>query len=461
MEAFESDGIFWLPGDEGNQVAGRVSFDPVAGTLLHLIGSFSGDGFRLDESPTPEIVLGVAGKRYMTLTGCSVKTRKFESPGFATEIYRARFLFAGHWLIDSPDPTFERMSIKFNNLYDWVERNAVSRELVFSNGRRNLVKATLILEPAEVEKCQGDGYEIALTGSWKIHGSEKNPGFEQDYSLRVSYDVPADFETVTGDLRILQDLITATSDAVSIPTDVTLYIPKEGAEDSQESREGVKLYGQQMPYPRAKEKKAHDMPLSLKGIGGLAAVAGWMGFMRDRRVLTGLLLSPIYGQMYVDNQFFNRVSAAETLHRMEFSNELRPADEYKNFRKMLVRYVPKNYRGWLSQQIVYSNEPRLRDRLGELAEFADIGSLIGCDARRWARTITEARNRMVHHDKGKGGGGSSAELYWLGESLKIVVLASLAKFSDFAEGAQAHLREAEDVVFMAGKVRQIIESQAT
>ncbi|MFI7234298.1 HEPN domain-containing protein [Streptomyces cyaneofuscatus] len=456
VEAFESDGLFWLPGDEDNQVAGRVSFDPAAGTLLNLIGSISDEDFGDDEKPSPEIIVGVAGKRYLTLTGCSIKSRKFESPGFVREVYRAKFLFAGHRLVDSPDPMFDRLTVRFNNLYAWTGRNSVSRELIFGDDRRKLTKATLILEPAEVEEVECDGYKLALTGSWKILGSDKSPGFEQDYSLRVAYDAPADFRTVTGDLAVLQDLITATSDAATIPTAVVLHIAEDESAKSRQSREGVKLYGQQMSYSRAQEKKSGDMPLSLSAIGGLAAVARWMDFVRDRRVLTGLLLSPVYSSMYVENQFFNRVSAAETLHRMEFSNELRPAGEYKNFRRMLVRYVPKNYRSWLSQQIVYSNEPRLRDRLKELGEFADIADLFGCDANAWASAVADARNRMVHHDKGKGAGASSAELYWLGESLKIVVLASLAKFAHFASGSQQRLREAEDVKFLAEKLREVV-----
>lgn len=457
MEAFESDGLFWLPGDEDNQVAGRVSFDPVTGALLHLIGNFSDDDFGDEEDPAPETVVGVAGKRFLTLTGCSIKSRKFESPGIVREVYRAKFLFAGQRIIDSQSPMFGRLSMRFNNLYAWIDRNSVSREFIFGQDRKKLIKATLTLEPAAVEKIQCDGYEIALTGAWKILGSEKNPGFEQDYSLRIAYDVPVDFETVTSDLGILQDLITVTSDAPTIPTEVLLYVAEDGAEESRPSREGVKLYGKQTSYSRAKEKKVGDMPLSLSSIGGLPAVAGWMSFMRDRRVLTGLLLSPIYSSMYVENQFFNRVSAAETLHRMEFPNELRPAGEYKNFRKMLVRYVPKNYRSWLSQQIVYSNEPRLRNRLQELAEFAEIASLLECDAGRWAKAVTEARNRMVHHDKGKGEGASSAELFWLGESLKVVVLAAIAKFSNFSEGSHRRLREADDVRFLVERVHEVAE----
>ncbi|NEE09835.1 hypothetical protein G3M58_25720, partial [Streptomyces sp. SID7499] len=110
--------------------------------------------------------------------------------------------------IDSQSPMFGRLSMRFNNLYAWIDRNSVSREFIFGQDRKKLIKATLTLEPAAVEKIQCDGYEIALTGAWKILGSEKNPGFEQDYSLRIAYDVPVDFETVTSDLGILQDLIT-------------------------------------------------------------------------------------------------------------------------------------------------------------------------------------------------------------------------------------------------------------
>ncbi|MET9558724.1 HEPN domain-containing protein [Streptomyces tauricus] len=301
-----------------------------------------------------------------------------------------------------------------------------------------------------------DGCRISIGGVWKILGSDQKPGFEEDFSIAISYENPVDLESITQDVAVLQDLLTATADAVSVPTDIMLTVTS-GDSEIDDDPSFVQVYGQQPAYARVKESKPGDMVLRLRDLGGISSVARWFNFVRGRRVVLGLMLSSKYSQMYTENKFFNVVSAAETLHRMEFSNELRPADEYKNFRRMLVRNVPKKYRSWLSQQLLYSNEPRLRDRLIELAEYAELSSVLNCDAQSWAKAVTDARNRMVHHDKGKGPGASTVELYWLAESLRLMVLLCLAKFCEFQEGYVNKIREARSVSFLVGRVGEIME----
>ncbi|QQM40931.1 ApeA N-terminal domain 1-containing protein [Streptomyces liliifuscus] len=456
MESFESDGLFWLPNQEEDQVAGRVSFSPITGTRLSLIGGFSETPFGdMENGPEASIIHGVAGKRFLTLIGSSRASRRFESPGFMREDYRVEYMFAGQALLAPESVVFNRVSVRFNNLYDWIGYSSVSREHVF-DAQNKLVKAGLTLTPMEKIEHPADGCKISIGGVWKILGNQQNPGFEQDFSISIAYEDPVGFESIVGDVTVLQDLLTATTDAVSVPTHITLEIPVGSGEgDSKPSF--VQAYGQQPAYTRVKESKPSDMVLKLKEIGDIPSVARWFNFVRGRRVVLGLMLSSKYSQMYTENKFFNAVSAAETLHRMEFPNELRPADEYKHFRRMLVRHVPKKYRSWLSQQLLHSNEPRLRDRLIELAEYADLPSVLKCDAQHWAKAVTDARNRMVHHDKGKGPGASTVELYWLAESLRLMVLLCLARFCEFQEGYVEKIRNAQSVNFLVKRVGEIMQ----
>ncbi|MFM9594764.1 HEPN domain-containing protein [Streptomyces scabiei] len=458
MEAFESDGLFWLPDQEEEQVAGRVTFDPAKGTRLSLIGSFSGSTFGDQDSPQFSTIHGVAGKRFLTFVGCTQSSSRFESPGFHREDYRADFMFAGQALLGPDAMKFDRFSVRFNNLYDWVGQSSVSRQHTFDPASGKLIKAGLTLTPMQEIEYAAQDCTISLSGVWKILGSKQKPGFEEDFSIRVEYDDPVDFGCVKTDIAALQDLLTATTDSVSVPTEITLWTPlSDGDDDARRSY--VKAYGQQTAYALVKETRPGDVLLRLGDIGGLEAVARWFDFVRSRRIILGLMLSSKYSKMYTENKFFNAVSAAETLHRMEFPNEVRPAGEYKNFRRMLVRYVPKNYRSWLSQQLAYSNEPRLRHRLFELAEYGGLPTVIGCDAHKWAKAVTDARNRMVHHDKGKGPGASSAELYWLAESLKLMILLCLAKFCEFQDGYQGKLQDAASIQFLAERVSAIMGSQ--
>lgn len=463
MEPFESDGLFWLPDEEENQVAGRISFDPSKGVLLSLIGSFSDTKFGEDFHSTKNIsaIHGVAGKRYLTLISCRRVSGRFESPGFQREDYRAESLFAGMGLLDPDDLRFDQVTVEFSNLFDWISRTAVSREYAFDKASNKLEKATLILETLPTEEISTDGFKVAITSSWKVLGSTQNPGFEQDFAFRITYENEVEYSAIKQDISSLQDLLTALTESTATPTGIGLWVPEPNEDGLKGKRIKFSAYGQQSSHSMATSNKPHEALLNFQQAGGLPSLVRWLEFTRDRRIVLALSLSSRYRQMYVENKFFNAVSAAETLHRMEFANGLHPAQEYKNFRKMLVRYVPKKYRGWLSQQLAYSNEPRLRHRLRELAEFSQLSTIIGCEPEAWAGAITNARNRMVHHDKGKGSGASFAELYWLSESLQLLVLTCLAKFCEFKEGHLEEIKENDSVQFMAVRVQEILAEESS
>lgn len=457
MDTFESDGLFWLPEKEDNQVAGRVSFDPAKGTRLALIGGFSEIAFDdFGNGAQIPVIHGVAGKRFLTFVDCNRVSRRYESPGFTRDEYSADCMFAGQALLNSNSVKFDRVSVRFNNLYDWIGHSSVSRSHEF-DARHKLTKSSLTLTPFKTIEHAASGCVITISGIWKILGSEQKPGFEEDFSIGVSYDGAVDFNSIRADVTVLQDLLTAATDSVCVPTAITLEISPEMG-NGEQSTTSVQAYAQQNAYVGVEKTKSSDMILRLGDIGGVSGVARWIDFVRERRVVLGLMLSSTYTKMYTENKFFNAVSAAETLHRMEFPNEVRPADEYKNFRRMLVKYVPKQYRSWLSQQLAYSNEPRLRDRLAELAEFCGLPTVMNCDGRQWAKAVTDARNRMVHHDKGKGPEASTVELYWLAESLRVLLLLCLANFCEFPDGYSEKIRAVPSVDFICQRVGELMES---
>ncbi|MGW1211214.1 ApeA N-terminal domain 1-containing protein [Streptomyces sp. NPDC002499] len=455
MESFESDGLFWLPETEDDQVAGRISFTASDGVKLSLIGALSetstfGD---LNTSARFPIIHGVAGKRYLTLQGCTRSNYRMEMPGIVREDYRAEFLFAGQALLTSGDEKFSEVTVRFNNLWNWVNRSIIARNYSFDESHK-LTGATLTLTPHETEDHEIDGGRISLLSTWKIPGDQQNTGFEQDFSFRLTYDDPVDFSYIRTDVATIQDLISATGDSACLPTDISLWVTDESGNGN---KERLNVYGQQSAQSLAKKTKSVDFLLHLSDIGGLPAVAKWLNFLRSRRILLGLTLSSRYRGMYVENKFFNAVSAAETLHRMEFPNHVLPKAEYKQFRDLLVSHVPEEHQKWLNDQLAFSNEPRLRGRLKELAEFSGLPHVLDCDVDQWAKAVTNTRNRMVHHDEKKGPGASGSQFYWMAESLQLLVLLCLGKYCAFQEGYLEKVKEDEGVEFLAEHVREIVD----
>ncbi|GAA4050738.1 HEPN domain-containing protein [Streptomyces shaanxiensis] len=457
MEPFESDGLFWLPESEEEKVAGRISFTASDGVKLALIGGFSDTSSfaNLDSAIQFPIIHGVAGKRYLTLQGCARSSYRLEFPGTLREEYRAEFLFAGHSLLSSENEKFTEVTVRFNNLWNWTNRSIVSHNYSFDTDSHKLTTATITLTPHETEEHEIEGGEIALLSTWKMPGNRQNIGFEQDFSLRLTYDDPVDFSYIRTDVAALQDLISATSDSACLPTDISLWVTDDSDEGN--GKERLNVYGQQSAQSTAKKSKSVDFLLHLSDIGGLPAVARWLNFLRSRRIILGLALSSRYRGMYVENKFFNAVSAAETLHRMEFSNSVLPKAEYKKFRDLLVSHVPEEHQKWLKDQLAFSNEPRLRGRIKELAEFCELPLVLNCDADQWAKAVTNTRNRMVHHDEKKGPRASNSQFYWMAESLQLLVLLCLSKFCAFQDGYLEKVKEDEAVKLLAERVQKILE----
>lgn len=457
MEPFESDGLFWLPESEEDQVAGRISFTATDGVKLTLIGAFSDTSSfaNLDSAIKFPIIHGVAGKRYLTLQSCTRSSYRMEFPGTLREEYRAEWLFAGHALLTSENEKFAEATVRFNNLWNWTNTSIVSHNYTFDTESQKLTAATLTLKPHETEECDIEGGKLALLSTWKIPGNRQNIGFEQDFSLRLTYEDPVDFSFIRTDVATLQDLISATSDSACLPTDISLWVTDDSGDGN---KERLNVYGQQSAQPTAKKSKSVDFLLHLEEIGGLPAVARWLNFLRTRRIVLGLALSSRYRGMYVENKFFNAVSAAETLHRMEFSNSVMPKAEYKEFRDLLVSYVPEEHQKWLKEQLAFSNEPRLRGRIKELAEFCDLPLVLDCDADQWAKMVTNTRNRMVHHDAKKGPRASNAQFYWMAESLQLLILLCLAKFCTFQDGYLEKIKEDEAVKLLAERVHSILNA---
>ncbi|MFF7825088.1 HEPN domain-containing protein [Streptomyces rochei] len=436
MEAFESDGLFWLPENPDVEVAGRLHFDPTAGVKLSLIGTLREDDLfsSLNSGTSESAIYGVAGKRYITMMDCDRIGHRIESPGIPREDYTCSFLLAGSSLVKTDGQRFSKAFVRFTHLFDWVDKPAVSREMVIDKETGHLTKAVLTFTPPSEDEHQAADTKVSITSAWTIPGSQKDPGFTQDYAVNLSYDSPADFDRVRGDISVMQDLISATSNTAVLLTRFSVRFTETDEEGGEVPRL-VQVYAQQSAELSTPSAKHREPLLRLDDIGGVSAMCRWLDFNRSRKIVLGQLLASTYRKMYVENRFFNAVSAAETLHRMEFPNYVSPVNEYKQFKRMLVRHVPKKYRSWLSQQLAFSNEPRLRVRLAELAEFARISQVFGCDAEKWAKAVTDARNRMVHHDKGLGGGASNSELYWLSESLRVVTLLCLARFCEFPDSA--------------------------
>ncbi len=155
--------------------------------------------------------------------------------------------------------------------------------------------------------------------------------------------------------------------------------------------------------------------------------------------------------------FYNVVSAAESFHRLRFPNEVTSQKEFDQFIQGLIEAVPEEHREWLGMQLQYSNEPRLRRRLRSLARYASPVFTSVCGKRdRWVTVVVEVRNRMTHHDKDRQITFKDGDLYFLAESVFLLVMLCLLRECGVNGGVLAGVGDSMSVQFLRLKLAEII-----
>ena len=121
-------------------------------------------------------------------------------------------------------------------------------------------------------------------------------------------------------------------------------------------------------------------------------------------------------------------------------NYLRPKAEFRRVISEVVAAAPEHHREWLKQQLLYSNEPRLRDRILQLCErFVPVVAPLVDDLPSFAAYTARIRNEIVHggaRNKLRGN-----DIYWTIRKLEILCEAFLLSTLGFSNSQLAELFE--------------------
>ena len=279
------------------------------------------------------------------------------------------------------DLGFEKVSVSLDHLPFWINKNNFnfSIETAVPNDLTTASKYVVASEipPTESERADQAEVELGYTTSMggdrftEMHISQR-PSFSLNYNERQA------ILDIFADVGGLQNLVTLGMGAPAVLTEVVLRRSDLARQttDGRTVQIPIQVYWSNIAE-RVRVAKPSDknMFFSFQQSGGLRTIAKWVQFSRDYRLVLGLLLSEQYApQMYEENAFANAISAAETFHRMRFENEIVPTAEFKSRKRKMANAVKgalgSRSRDWLNQQLTFSNEPRLRKRLFDVANYA-------------------------------------------------------------------------------------------
>jgi hypothetical protein len=457
MKELDVEGVFWPAARPDEQVAGRMTFGTSTGAELALIGSFGSLDEILSERNEPIRILGVAGKRVLTLDDCLRAGSTFETPGVHRERYRPATVLAGAHFDEGEALTFSAVAVQVRHLSHWVRRSGV--ELSLTEEADDITQIRLTHTPIATSTIETSLGEVELGSTWAVRGDHVvESTIEQGCYLRLRPPEPTTMEELVKACLAVQHLVTLGTDTTAPITSLSFWHPDvtRTLSSGRVVHESIELYarlqGGDVPS-EARTRHAHDMLFTLDDLGGVAAVARWLEVSSTFEAVVAALLSHRYmPKMYAENRLQNVVFACETFDRIRFPNRLEPKAGFRRRVSEVMVGAPKEHKPWLRDQLQYSNEPRLRQRLLRLADHAGaaFATLVG-DVDGWADAVKDARNRSVHRSTSRSP-VDGISLHLLSESAYFLVALCLLRECGASAATLAKIQEHQRLLWLAGQI---------
>lgn len=436
MDDFRGEGTFWIDGNPDDAVAGTLTFTRREGARLDLIGAFGRheDPLRRSFGHDTVRILGYAGKKVVTLIDARQIKSQLNMPGGWQESLRPDVVIVGAHLDESTPLRFQSVTARITNLSQWVGRSGISREMTSDGGKVSRMVYEFI-PPAVDKAALATGGDLEVGFSWATSGDDlTETNIRQGTVVTVRPSEPMSLREVFQTAGVMRDLLTlAATNACPLEEIVVRHadVREEGPDGARPARLLV-LTQLIDSNQEAQKRQQWEMLFNYEQLGGAEGLANWLSLANELQPVMGSLLSVRYmDRLYNENRMQNVSHAAETLHRLRWSNDVLPAEQHAALVQRVLESVVPSDREWLSGRLTYSNEPNLRRRLRELADYAgEPFRLFVGDTKRWVHVVSQARNRLTHF---QGSKPRVKGLYYLGESVYVLVVLCLLRLSGASE----------------------------
>ncbi len=372
-------------------------------------------------------IQGAAGARLITLDSCLKIGERVEIPGIFHEEYRVPVVLSGYHFDESEPLEFDSVTVSLRHLEHWVNRSGVSVEYIQEEGANRVRSVNIEHSPLESTVTQTHIGQLELSFGWKVLGDHiLQSTIEQKCGFSLRFAEPLALEDILNHCSALKDIVTIGLDTPSQFIEVTLklQLPDELRNNSGQSHAEIKLYAD-LKGPAYQTKKRAPQPAQMiftfDDIGGLTGIGEWVGVAHRYRVVIGSLMNSIYSpELSEENRFFNAVVAAEALARIKVGK----------------------------QQVNLGMElASLGHEAGETFKV-----LVG-DIATWAKTIVRTRDNFVVHP-GLHEYVNSPQMFFLGESLYLLVILSLLRECGIEESTLKNIGKHQRFKRIADKLRE-------
>jgi hypothetical protein len=405
MEDIEYSGLWWLPSNPENKVAGTLSFTNQDGIELKLIGALEGLESLNNSRLRHPVILGLTSDaKQITLSGCLAAGFRMGMPGFVSRDYWIHLCFIGAHLAEE-ELQFKRLVVKYSRLIDWVRTSGLTMTWQEDEPTKRQFHYTL---PEEIKAVTNRG-TVSIDFSFNVKGD-----FFDEMHLRqsISMEIEADRERGFDDLfqhyiRPFQNFLTLATTKPNSVVSIKVFSKHIYFEKSDGT--GVVETPIEILFPQRHLEAKPDkllipdyMLFTLHDVTDFqSTIERWLRVSEELDSVCNLFFGVMYNsRMYLEQEFLNIVQAIESYHRRRMKKTVLPKDEHKARIRAILSETPDEYKDWLKEILNYSNEPRLRQRLIELFEKAEIIlSPIISNKEEFAKKVADTRNYHTHYDQ--------------------------------------------------------------
>ena len=424
-------GEWSLPGSSAS-FTGTLTFDPLNGTKLELLGSLN----HLWGPRSHKIILGKTTNGWITLYDTHYESGSSSNEtGAVISVYKPMMIFCGYHFENVDDLKFSSVSFHVFNLLEWLNIDGLTE-------RRNVPDYLFDYKrPDSItfncnEGCEAE-IEFSLNG--KYLNDYYNIVYDQSCKVTFRYNTRKSYNEILSDIFIFIGFVTLCTYEQSYPKKIVFFddeIIDEFIQDRLKTTVPKPIeciYRNSFYSPNYKIRKWHQHLIRYDNISSQFAsiMPKWFSKSKElEQVIKLLLLSFVNKYEFNTEKFMDAIRALETFHRLNHSNEVIDKGDFdRRIERIVVsaRLLPVEEE-WLKSKLEFTNEPSLLERLYEMVNaysFKYFKERVP-DSNIFCRQAKNSRNYYTHFNKALAGKAlKGKELFDITENLKLLLFSAV------------------------------------
>lgn len=434
MKKFEYNGIWWLPENPEKQVSGTIYFDFKDGARLELIGSFA-ELKDLNAFLSPKIILGLTQKgKYITLYKCFEKNRDISFAGLINSIFSVKLVFIGCHFEKEEDILFEKLSISYSNLDEWVGYTGFRIKSKFEQ-KDSPKKFEIVYESPKKIEAKINKFHLNIFFNFNFKAESRFAiQLKQTTIIQIESDRSVHFRDY------MDDIVDHTQDFFGLAIGQAAYpltIVGKSKASITKLNDGETVFNDILIFYKlgsfadlSKIVYAHEMLFTFRDISDNFELylKNWFKKSEILKPVYELYFGTLYNpSMYLNHQFLSLIQALESYHRRTYAGKYVSDEDYSKLYEKFINVISQNidpdFRESLCNKMKYLNELSLRRRLKDLLnKCGNMIEPIISDKDTFIESVKSTRDFLTHYDKNlESKSKKGQELYWLTQRMKFLL----------------------------------------